>query len=511
MTKNSHANENGEKVISWLNDADNAPIPLNAYDPPNDSSNNEWKIARDFSLLYHIDDLLDLREQNIANKLYQNQSEAIVLEYIEKYLELPHANLYDMWQEMFRVDPVILPLYAAIMYRGINTDDRELRFKLVSMVDADKTFILVRGLASGKITHGMKFRSMGFIPQSPSMAITDMLTSQGIDGDDLHKLATPGTILIMLYKTISQIEIDTWVLRDPHATRHLLGEYVQYRGLSDGILKRSKNITYLDCKDCSKQYHHSNVPFEIVGGESYEDAYVIETLGLDKWRFVCPFAANSQYKIKRHLIEPFIAYLKGSSQSRVSAYHKHQEHIIANKMFFSRTIQPSVEYLESLAQDADMSTVKHNLTIALEKILDSEFGTFDADPDSKKAPPSFYHILSKIQAAGIKDKIMSVLIAEFRDLTKYHEFELILAKSSFPTSEILLSYIVEMQNFATIMYKALVDHVKDSQSDFDHSTHPIRQLLSSAVKAAVDEKIKQEGSIMNIINFKSRLLYIDSV
>lgn len=505
------------RVNMWLDDMSVAEIPLNSSLVADKSLINgkyveEVKIAKTFSLLIHVDELISLGKEGVAVKLYKNQSESLKLEFIEWYMKrepIYELEYFTLWQKMFRVDTAIISLYASIIYRGMKNSEQQVKFKLTEFIDDDKAFVLSHNLQQPIIKHELKFRAFGFIPQSPL---------QPMNMDTIKSLVSDTAIVILLYKTISSIEIDTWLLRDLGKTKQLLGEYAVNRGLTSGILTRCTNIRYLESESKSdipitkpaketkqtkkdKQTKRSKHMYEILGDrEKYTEGYVLETLGGDKWRYLCPFSSGGSYSVAKYKLEPFLMYLTTNRMSKIAAYNKHQHQLILNKMFFSRTMQPSVEYLESLAQDADMSSVKHNLTIALEQLLKT---------NAKMELKSFYHVLSYLQTLNIKETITSVLLDEFRNLSQYEEFTSILEKSSFPTSEILLSYIVEMQKFAHILYKAFIDNMKDKQHDFDTKSIPLDQIINAAIKDSIDEKIRQEGSIMNIINFKSRLLYID--
>ncbi len=493
-----------DAALKLLESVDDASVPLGKFVIGGEYKEyaNELDVAKRYSLLMHADSLLNLSNGSIAVRLYKNQSEMLKLEFIEEYMArtpIVELGYFKLWQAMFRHDVTIVSLYAAIIYRGMRIAERGVIFELTAMISDDKTYVLTKPLAPIERVHTIKFRSMGFIPQSPLMPQAELMKAFE-PLTELNALASGTTIVVKLSKTISPIEIDTWMLRDMKTTKALLGEYAIGRGLNAGILKRHANIRYLECEGCKL----ATKSFEIIGDvDSYTDGYVVETLGADKWRFLCPMSTASPagYKVPKYLLAPFVEYLTTETMSRVAAYHKHQQRLIMDKMFFSRTMAPSVEYLENLAGDADMSSVKHNLIITLEPELDI----------GKREMKSFYHVLSFVQNLNLKDKITEVLLNEFRNLAKYEEFTQILEKSSFPTSEIMLSYIVEMQKFSHILYKAFVDHLKEQQHDFDTGAVALDIILRTALKTAIDEKIRQEGSIMNVVNFKSRLLYIDVI
>ena len=478
--------DNTEEAVSWLETPDKANIPLN------DSKINRssvWQDARNFSVIIHVDKIINLPP--VALQQYLNKSRILLANYIEEYLAKQSTlntdtKYYEEWQSLFRIDSEIIYLYAAVMNRVLSetTIPRELRFRLVDMIEEDKSFVLD---TSSSVDISIKFRTLGFIPQNQLQSVESILQSHNIEGNDIRKLATEKVIVVLLYKTLSPIEIDTWILKNIHYSKQLLGDYNQYRGVNSGVIARGENIKYLKA-------HESKKKVEVVGDvKDFEYGYVLETLDLTNWRFLCPFNASSEYKVKKHMLNQLLLYIQDSDQtSRINNYHRHQERIIMDNMFFSRTMKPNYEYIETLAHNVDMSNIKHNITIMLSKLIKID--------DTK----NFYQLLSYIQSLGIKDAIIAVLLDEFEVLEQYDEFKNVLNKSSFPTSEIMLSYIIEVQNFAHILQKAIIDNIKTTPRDI-----PLQQVVDTSVQKAMDEKIRQEGSVIDVINFKSRLLYID--
>lgn len=499
-------------IIDLLDNPDKADIPLNSVKVIDD---NDWKVARNLSLLNYVDDIIDVMSYSYKRKSYLLQL-SVIEQYITAFVPTNNIEQYTKWQSWFRLDTSILPLYASVIDTALKSVKQDIRFLLTDIIEDDKTFILGYPLVTMEaLGANIKFRALGFIPQGPLVSVTDILAKHGkqSNNNDLQVLVDIETVLILVYKTISPIEINTWMLKDLPYTKQILGEYNQYRGISNGVLIRSENIKYLSHVGEHKKAgptKRSIGQYEVLGNvETYKYGIVLETLNGETWRHMCPFNAVNEYRIKKHILAPYLAYAEyvpdyddQKHVSRLAAYNKHQERMIMDKMFFSRTMQPNIEYLESLAKDVDMASVKHSLITEITKKVDD----IDIGNDVK----NYYHVISYMQRLELKTLIISILLDEFRELTSHDEFKGIFDKSSFPTSEIMLSYIVEMQQFAHILQKTIMDNVKEMQHEFDKKTMTIDNILRNAIQSAIDEKIKQEGSIMTIINFKGRLLHIDS-
>jgi hypothetical protein len=477
-------------ALESLENPSKSDIPLNKIKKDGISYPNELQFARDFSLLRHIDNMMKFPE-GAPVTLYRNQSDKLLVEFIEEYSKEKHPTedmkYYQQWADMLKQDIVILPLFGHVMSVGMEITDKTMLYAVMDMLEDAKTFVL--SYKMNPTDHSIfKYKALGFIPQSPFESLATLLKGQGIT-----ELKTPpeNCIIIALYKTLSSIEMNTWILRDLKSTRELLGEYVIYRGLSEGNIKRNTNITYLCKDDKCKTYDRS---FDIFGDQTkFEYAYVIETLGGDMWRFLCPYIGSP--KLSSYRVRSLLAYLtKETGLTRIDAYNRNHERIMSSRMCFSRTVKPNIEFLESLAQDANMASVKHNLIVALEKEM-NDVPITDA-----------YHTLAYVQNMGIKDTILKVLSNEFKELIQYDEFKQLLDQSSFPTSEIFPSYLIEMQKLAQILARAIISKISDALEQ------PItNDIILACMREAIDEKIKQEGSIMSVVNMKARLLYIDQI
>lgn len=226
----------------------------------------------------------------------------------------------------------------------------------------------------------------------------------------------------------------------------------------------------------------------IGGGE--EKNYVIEQIGKDSWRFLCPFISSNR-NIPTHLMNPFVAYLENEKFPRMELFNKTAQAIILDRMFFSTSMVPNMKFLEEKAEDQDMASIKHSLNIALNKYLDTDV-------------TNYYDALVIVQKQDIRSVIINTLTEEFRTLIELDTFKSVIERSSFPTSEILLSYVNEMQQFAHVIHKTLIEEFTSLQKESDN----IKLLLQKAISNTLNEKIKQEGSILKVIDLKSRLLSI---
>jgi 6-phosphogluconate dehydrogenase (decarboxylating) len=172
-------------------------------------------------------------------------------------------------------------------------------------------------------------------------------------------------------------------------------------------------------------------------------------------------------------------------------FNKTAQAIILDRMFFSTSMVPNMKFLEEKAEDQDMASIKHSLNIALNKYLDINV-------------TNYYEALVIVQKQDIRSVIINTLTEEFRALIELDTFKSVIERSSFPTSEILLSYVNEMQQFAHVIHKTLIEEFTSLQKESDD----IKLLLQKAISNTLNEKIKQEGSILKVIDLKSRLLSI---
>jgi hypothetical protein len=494
--------------LLWLDDPLSSPFKLKEV-----NISKKYPFAISLSVMHCIDEEIKVNN-NFKVTQFINASKMLYAHLIDDYVasNLPTDDLkfYQDWQVLFRADMSLIHIYAAVMYKGISHTERDIKFWILSAIDEDKKYVLTLNMNDMHETlHNFKFRAMGFVPQTPLMSAGELMNKY-LDGsedatiEDLKSLilGDKDNILILHYKTISQIDIDSWVLRDHIRTKKLLGDYVTYRGLNKGVVSRYTNIKYL-CGDNKCSDNGKSIQKILGNKDNFTGGYVLETLGNNLWRFACPFIAAKQFRVPRHLLLPLVGYINDETQlSGIAAYHMHNTRIIVNNMFFNRAMRPSVEYLESLSQEADMASVKHSILTELEHSI------FPIKTEIK----SFYNALSYIQSIELKDTIISVLMNKFNELNKMDEFKSVLDKSSFPTSEILLSYIIEMKKFAHVLNKAIIDNITDRQSEFNKGTGMnTESLIRDAIHTAITEKIQQEGSIISVISFKTHLLYVDQL
>lgn len=338
--------------------------------------------------------------------------------------------------------------------------------------------------------HKIRFLNMSIVPLSINMELGLIAEKLGLKGSccttaDLHKKIKTkfsGAGLICLVRRNANLEVDVWSLINSNVTNKLLGKYSASRGLNENILCRFANVRKIDPgpKDGYRTYDHE------IFGEVGTPMFVIESLSPSMWRFMGidsysqPLPAEDATKLAQYLLT------KNPCASCVGYHHMHEQ-IAMQNMFFSHDNSQEIKSIIDASTDVDMSAIKMEIQTQAYKMVQAI------------NIQSQYKFAASIYALDFVGMIETILIKMFdSQLVDSQQVDSQLVD----IAELKVSYMAEARNTARSIGKALVTDLS-AFSIADESN--IVAHLEKIISTTLDKKIKQEGSVMQIITLKALL------
>lgn len=468
------------------------------------------------------------KSKEINIQLIHKFKDLVVSEFknLSEKSENDFLKLFDKVKLLLKKYPNTISLYAHIMqdlidyYSENAKEDKKKVFILLDQIEKDKSWLLnlkTENLFQHKkklIHQSYNFRTFGFVPITEFMTFTNAMeeifdvsnlkyNSKNALSGIFKKLAQSQKCnIIVLYRiTPNPIQYNTWKLTDWSTAKEYLNEGETTSGIDKKMIERYETIKYIS----ENSKNRFKLTYEIYKNNS-KDYVILETYDSEKFRGLLPWIRKTKsYKLPYFRVKNFLDYLENTKRSRISNYNKllEKDTLKDGNMFFKYSIdQTFFDKLTEYSQIVESSKIRFELFTELKRVINDiikkEYRGF-AKLNAVKIGEILHH-------GDLLDTFGEIIVEQYYEYEKVHT--IIEKKSNFPSSEILCTYLSQLDIIVRQFGRELHDLHRKSKPEPDMDKFQIEQYLDNILKEAINNTISDKKNIYQAILFKDNILNV---
>lgn len=452
----------------------------------------------------------------IAYKTKQDNQEAELIQYMSNLLKrslkqekrtgdsLYNTVLYI--RSRFHEYKNTVSLYAKFiqdLIDDIYISDKTNFRKILNIIEEDKTSFLSgqlpNRLPKKKNIHLINppYQRFGLIPNTKSMPLAKLVETcfkKQVKGKiSLLNYAKKHNVcfIIMFHVSYTGVEYNISSLINSDLAQDAQDKSL---GINKKTISRFNNIKSLGKSKWKYKY-------QIIGDHvKSKSAYVFETLDGKNYRCLVPWNAHDQFLIPIYKLTSMLNFITQKVHARRSDnYHKLLCDDAKKNMFLPRNL--SLDILEKYSQEIDSQSMRTDLFLKISRVMNDYI-----DKKYKKGIKNNIEVNDIIHQVKIRNVFRDTILALYKlGMQKISSGEFSAGK--FPSSELLISYLYDLEKQTNRFMKALHNGYNRAPIDEDQiNTVVIKKHLNDLLEKIINQQISNSDNIYIMLNFKYLIL-----
>jgi hypothetical protein len=460
-----------------------------------------------------LNDMNEMSKLKAKYSLVKNNTDLILFtnemsDKLISYIDVENIEDIKYLQSIVRKHIFSVSLYANILQKIVDDSSSKIMSKsntnllseIFEIIESDKSFFLL-GHATNifkKKVDNPPMKRFGLVPITDSMSLSELMHVV-IGKKNINKISNLSSIknygfIIFNHIVYTPIEYNIRSLIVPSVAAKLIQPDTY--GPTLKTVERFKTIR--DYPAAKWDFDHKII------NESSDKIIIIETLEGKSYRCLAPWVDSALYGyfINKEKVLPIIEYIKNKNVSdRVSNYHIISTKLATKNMFLKKPI--AMESFEENSADVPSHIIKQEIILNLE----THVNKYKSIKDSVQ-------LNEVLHDEGLRDIFYNTTLRLYPKaviLDSIKEFK----ADRFPFSELLSSFIVELQNITGKFMRELHDGYgrkplpkETFDLPADERNNIIRKKISTVIEDALNLVIKNESNIYSTLHYKFLLLNI---
>jgi hypothetical protein len=408
-------------------------------------------------------------------------------------------------------------LYANLIQEILNQYDKNptIETEIMSIVESDKDTVLsgeATSIFTDKKIHltNPPLQRFGLIPITDYLSLSQLLkiilVGTGIPYSDsltlakLEKLAEKHSkygFVIMNHIVFTPIEynIRSLILKSAASSLIQPDEY----GPTEKMVKRFRTIQSFKNKKWKFSY-------DVYGKSVAENFFILETLEGDRYRCLAPWIHDKQYYVPVHRVQPLINYITSKNKpSRVIEYQTLAIKQAMKHMFLPKAL--AMESYEDKSSEVPAHVIRQEILFELKQlakyIIDVEYHGNISTP---------LEIVNVLHDLRFRDMFYEKILGMYPKAVLLKDVQSFDA-GDFPFSELLSSFLVDLQNNTRKFMKELHDgYVREPlksevfEAKEESRMIAINEKIFNSIEKAIELVIRDKDNLYSSLHYKYMLL-----
>lgn len=429
------------------------------------------------------------------DKKIHNEISVSIIDEIKKSTSKEES--FQKFRKMFLENPEIVDLYTTVFKKLIEYEkdnDRDFMYRLLSILEEDKTHVLDRGhpIVKKKILKNPILKSFGLIPNGVFMTpeeISVKIFSQNMKKDIFKKLAEKNKMCVIVLNKITYLPVASSI--ESLIDRGQVDKFFQPPevGVTKNIVSRFSTIDFLE------KGRGWNFSSDVFGDMEAEKILLLETFNGKKYRNLNIWT-TSKYVLEKNRLTDFLEYLKKyrSSKfypSRCDNYNSILSNKILKNIYFPK--QVSINILTDESTEINARYLRNTMTSQMVDLFIKK---------EKKIKDNVY--LGQL----IKSELFSNLFEKI--LIEYYEqysSRKMMKNHSFPKSSVLVDFLFQLNELSKQFKKEMqanFNEINLEDDSYKYSQKIFEDVLSKTLSVIIVDK----KNLYQAMLFKDKLLSI---